>query len=64
MPISTMSGWINPFFEFMSAHFDSPEAAYNSICFILVCAYLLLAGIYVLAWLRFRNLAVAKRFLS
>ncbi|MBD5178547.1 MAG: hypothetical protein HDT00_02470 [Bacteroidales bacterium] len=48
----------------MSEHFDSPEAAYNSICFILVCAYLLLAGIYVLAWLRFRNLAVAKRFLS
>lgn len=64
MPISTMSGWINPFLEFMSEHFDSPEAAYNSICFILVCAYLLLAGIYVLAWLRFRNLAVAKRFLS
>lgn len=64
MPFSLMNSWINPFIDFMREHFDSPESAYNSCCFILVCAYLLLAGIYVLAWLRFRNLAVAKRFLS
>lgn len=63
IPFYHIGDWFSNHFDLIQ-YFDTPEKAFSVACWVIVVAYLILPAVYAIAWLRFRNLAVAKRFLS
>lgn len=65
IPFYHFGDWFGKHFEFFFDYFNTPDKIYVLAWSSIAVAYLIiLPGLYALAWLRFRNLAVAKRFLS
>ncbi len=69
IPFFSIADWFgshfNKIFDYLYVYVDTPDKLYVVLWCVLAFAYLvILPAIYSLAWLRFRNLAVAKRFLS
>lgn len=64
IPIYHFGDWFGEHFQFFFDYFNTIDKVYVLAWSAIAVAYIILIGIYALAWLRFRNLAVAKRFLS
>ncbi|MDE7334953.1 MAG: hypothetical protein K2N10_01405 [Muribaculaceae bacterium] len=65
IPFYHFGDWLGKHFEFFFEYFDNIDKIYALVWSSIAVSYLIiLPGLYALAWLRFRNLAVAKRFLS
>lgn len=65
IPIYHFGYWFSDLFKFLFDYFSTPDKVYALAWSSIAVAYLIiLPGLYALAWLRFRNMAVAKRFLS
>lgn len=65
IPIYHFGDWFSDLFKFLFDYFSTPDKVYVLAWSSIAVAYLIiLPGLYALAWLRFRNLAIAKRFLS
>ncbi len=64
IPFALVGDWVYVLSDFIRS-FDLDISDAIKIAWVMIgILYAIIAGVYYLAWIRFRNLAVAKRFLS
>lgn len=64
LPFAMIGDWVNGLAEIVRNLALDEEDAIRIAWTLVGFLYVFIAGVYYIAWIRFRNLAVAKRFLS